>query len=248
MFEYKKLTEFEKEIIVLLGDHITVEPIHDVYKMKIYKDIYKIYYYDKMNYYEYEENLKLLCIKGLVSFVPANINIIDNVSKNSEERLIKAYEGVESIWKDQEGLVRLTFGNERTITGVDVYNHLVQEKIEKKYNQIEEMLKEIDTLTNKTKKFENKLDNINGQYINTMAIFIAVFTIFAGNISVFKDIDHRGFENVASLILLTNGTILLCISFLFMTLKFLILNQSFKWGLLLFYLIPITMLVTALLL
>ncbi|QAS54438.1 hypothetical protein [Halobacillus litoralis] len=155
MFDVQELTEIEKKIILKIGDNVNVPTFHDpFFKMKIRKDIYDKYFSDEISYEEFNQVMKGLFYKGLITFVPASITILDNISgtEGTKVRFERSYK-LEEEWKSN-GIVRLTKGNERTVPGEDVYNFLIQENLNEKYKEINEKLEENQRVVKRIESFE----------------------------------------------------------------------------------------------
>lgn len=225
MFNHEELTDFEREIILLLGDHVREQPIPDpVFKMKFRKHLYKEYFSSKMSIDEFESKLKRLFFKGLITYSPSSITQLDNTYENK-----KAFEKANALEKEWESsqVVRLTQSNERTITGYNVYDYLVQENLANEYRMLSE---KNNQMINRIEGFEGKISHITNQYVGAMAIFIAIFIFISSNTGFISDFASFSTTNNIFLLLITNGTILFSVGFLLFLVKYFIFNRKMQWG------------------
>ena len=243
MFNYNELSEYEKKILKLIGDNIKVPPLESYTGTKNRAKLYKNYFSDILSKEEFEDLLTELYYKGLVSFVPADIYTIDNLSINYREQLENNYEkSAEKGWREQDPFIRLTVKGERTITGEMVLNQLLKEEMDQKFNSISNLIEDMEarhsSLSKLVDDIENKLSNTQNKYIEMLGIFIAVFTIIISNTGIFIMLKETSFEEGVYITLLINGTILFAICFIILLLKGLILNQRLRFTYFLFFLFP----------
>lgn len=239
MFDYKDLNEYEKRIIRLIGDNIKVPPLEAHTSIKNRKQVYEDFFKNKINERKFEDLLTELYYKGLISFVPADIYMVDNLKINAREQLKNNYDkSAEKKWRTQDPFVRLTEKGERTITGEMVYQQILQDEMDEKYDKVSYLVENI----------EKKINNIQNKYIEMLAIFIAVFTIIISNTGIFIMLKEKSFTEGVYITLLVNGTILFAICFIILLLKGLILNQTLKFTHFLFFLFPIIILTFGILL
>lgn len=247
VFNYSDLKESEKKIIRLIGDNIKVPPIEAHTGIKNRKKLYEDYLKNLFSEEKFEECLTELYYKGLISFVPADIHMVDNQSLNYIEQLKNNYDkSVEKKWREQDPFVRLTVKGERTITGDMVLQQLIQEEMDEKYNNISNLVEDIEQkyirVSSLVQNIEDKINNTQNKYIEMLAIFIAVFTIIISNTGIFIMLKETSFEEGVYITLLINGTILFAICFIILLLKGLILNQKLKFVHFLFFLFPVAIL------
>ncbi|GAB3051451.1 hypothetical protein [Virgibacillus ainsalahensis] len=225
MFSYSNLTEVEKQIILLMGDYIKLPPIEAHTNIKNRKTLYKEFFNKSYSEEKFEEILDSLYYKGLVSYVPASIMTVNNISKDAEEQLKKHY-SLEKGWKEQDPFIRLTIEGERTITGTMIYHQILKEKTNEEYEKLRSITIALQEKHKILPELEKKIDNFHGKSMQLMAIFIAIFTFIIGNSGILITVKDRDFTEIINLILIINGTMLLGIGFLMIIIKSLIFNEK----------------------
>ena len=200
MFNFEKVNQTQKDIIQLIGDPLKTPPIEAFTGIKDRKRLYDLYFSENMTNSRFEDILTELYFYGLISFVPASIDIVDNLSDNAEQRFERTY-SLEEKWRNQNGFVRLTVEGERTIAGTMIYHHILMDNINAEYRKLTEITIKLEEKQKSLPQIELKLNNFQGKTIELMAIFIAIFTFVIGNSSVFSFLEYKGYEEIISLIL-----------------------------------------------
>lgn len=247
IFIYSDLSDVEKQIILIMGDYIKLPPIEAHTNIKNRKNLYKDFFNKSYSEEEFEEILDGLYYKGLVSYVPASVMTVNNISRDAEEQLKKHYSS-EKAWKEQEPFIRLTIEGERTITGTMIYHQILKEEINEEYEKLRAITSDLQEKHKILPQLENKVDNFHGKSMQLMAIFIAIFTFIIGNSGILMTVKDKDFTEVINLILIVNGSMLLGIGFLMIIIKSLIFNEQVgRWKIFWISISPILLIMVGLL-
>lgn len=222
LFKFDELDDIEREIIICLGDDIRYPTFDIMSNMKNRIDIYKENFKNKITESEFEEYLDKLYLKGLITFNPTSIGMINNNLSESIDELEKK-KNLEFQWRSQGPYARLTDKKERAISGEAVLNKLVQEEF---FNNYHNILKEYNKLKETSEKLEKNFNSVNNKYIEIMAVFISIFTFIISNVNVFVNLKDKSFIDIISGDLMVNGIILFSLLCLFLLLKTTILNEK----------------------
>lgn len=154
--------------------------------------------------------------KNIIALLP---KIVDVESFKANE-IIEVAAGY--IQKKIENLVEIVFltNNDRGLSGVKLYNHLIIESINSKIECLKdlgkkvegELPKKIEELENEAKDIKNDVKSSLIRNIEIITIFIAAITLIIGNVSFIPQIKGTTIIDVARLILILNGCLLAAIS------------------------------------
>ena len=225
MFKYEELTEKEKEFLEILGDHTKSQPIEPYIGIKSLKQIYEDYYDKRMTY---EDLIKLtdgLYFHGLISYSPTSVGSVNNIKESARELLENNF-GVEKMWRDQRGFIRLTTDGERSITGTDIYFQIIKEDLSKQFSKLQEVISNENEIREEFTEIKKQLDNSIVKNIEVLTIFIAIIAIIGGNISVFSNFQFTGISEIISVLLITIVILLFVIMSLFIMVKRIVIGDT----------------------
>ncbi|QNO13521.1 hypothetical protein HYG86_01430 [Alkalicella caledoniensis] len=240
MVSILNLNEKQKEIILVLGDLKKGKIIGQ--NLKNRKEIKKKYFEDITDV-KYDKLLDGLYFQGLISYMPpGSIKYVDNTKHNSKEILENHFVD-ELKWKEQEQYIKLTEDSERTFSGRAYYNSLIYDETNKSLLELQEQITLIDRKYVGLKSLTEKIDNNLIKNIEILSIFIAVFALIVGNISVLGTIQGLTKSEAIGFIFILNGILLLVILFLMISVrKFILEKMIIKSGLdILYFIIPIVL-------
>ncbi|MFW6009134.1 MAG: hypothetical protein ACOCP8_07715 [archaeon] len=223
VFKYEDiddLSKTERKILLILGDNYKLPPlILDNMRIRV-KDKNKLYnnfFADNISKNEFDNIIEKLFLKGLVEFS----DFPDGRKTTNEEfkkRLAEAKKDAEKIEKNNNIYpIRLTGANDTSgITGDEVYEIIKKNETQKNINE----------MATKVGEIKNSLNNFYTKIIELLGIFIAIFSLIVGNISLINWVEDRNIYEIISYILLINGTITSILLFLFLLIENFIYNRK----------------------